>query len=45
MKDLAQQGMTMLIVTSQNELCPIRLLIVIFTADGEFLEEDRPNLR
>ena len=45
MKDLAQQGMTMLIVTHEMGFARQVANRVIFTADGEFLEDgirDRP---
>jgi len=42
MKDLAQQGMTMLIVTHEMGFARQVANRVIFTADGEFLEDGKP---
>ena len=43
MKDLAQQGMTMLIVTHEMGFARQVANRVIFTADGEFLEDGKPD--
>lgn len=43
MKDLAQQGMTMLIVTHEMGFARQVANRVIFTADGEFLEDGTPD--
>ena len=43
MKDLAQQGMTMLIVTHEMGFARQVANRVIFTADGEFLEDGHPD--
>ena len=43
MKDLAQQGMTMLIVTHEMGFARQVANRVIFTADGEFLEDGEPD--
>lgn len=43
MKDLAKQGMTMIIVTHEMGFARQVANRVIFTADGEFLEDGRPD--
>ena len=43
MKELAQQGMTMLIVTHEMGFARQVANRVIFTADGEFLEDGTPD--
>lgn len=43
MKDLAEQGMTMIIVTHEMGFARQVANRVIFTADGEFLEDGRPD--
>ena len=43
MKDLAQQGMTMIIVTHEMGFARKVANRVIFTADGEFLEDGTPD--
>lgn len=43
MKDLAEQGMTMIIVTHEMGFARQVANRVIFTADGEFLEDRRPD--
>ena len=43
MKDLAEQGMTMLIVTHEMGFARQVANRVIFTADGEFLEDGKPD--
>ena len=43
MKDLAKQGMTMLIVTHEMGFARQVANRVIFTADGEFLEDGKPD--
>ena len=43
MKDLAKQGMTMIIVTHEMGFARQVANRVIFTADGEFLEDGKPD--
>ena len=43
MRDLAQQGMTMIIVTHEMGFARQVANRVIFTADGEFLEDGQPD--
>ena len=43
MKELAEQGMTMIIVTHEMGFARKVANRVIFTADGEFLEDGTPN--
>lgn len=43
MRDLAQQGMTMIIVTHEMGFARQVANRVIFTADGEFLEDGKPD--
>ena len=43
MKELAEQGMTMIIVTHEMGFARQVANRVIFTADGEFLEDGKPD--
>lgn len=43
MKELAKQGMTMIIVTHEMGFARQVANRVIFTADGEFLEDGKPD--
>ena len=43
MKELAEQGMTMIIVTHEMGFARKVANRVIFTADGEFLEDGTPD--